>query len=174
MRPSYLAGIGLDVASPSAEARAIAVAAARECLGTRFHFNQRTPGLAIDCVGVVRYSMQRAGLYCPPDKHYSARTSFGRHVYDDCREGMDEIPQDELKAGSVVLLWLARPELPQHLGVWSGSSMIHADTRTRCVIETPGLSVYHKHVFAVFDMRVSNTANHREDYNGNCRTPGRR
>ena len=164
----------LDVASPSDEQRALIVAGARACLGTRFHFNQRQPGRVIDCVGVIRHAMQHAGLYCPPDIHYSARTCFGMKVYDDCRDSMDELPLDARPVGAVILLWLRRPEYPQHLGVWTGSTLVHADTRAKRVIETPGISAYDDHVFGVFDMRETSTPAHRQESHGNSHTHSRR
>lgn len=161
--------------SLSCEQRAAIVGAARECLGTPFHFNERQPGRALDCVGLIRHAMQRVGLYCPADVHYSTRTCFGEHVYLDAREGMDEIPMDAIAVGTVVLLWLSRPYQPQHLGVWTGDSLVHAHGRARCVIETPGAGSYARQVFAAFDMRTGVGAAHRvEGFNGRKRIPGQR
>lgn len=161
--------------SLSCEQRAAIVGAARECLGTPFHFNERKPGQAIDCVGLIRHAMQRSGLYCPPDLHYSTRTCFGEHVYLDARDSMDEVSVDDIGIGTVVLLWLSRPHQPQHLGIWTGESLVHAHGRARRVIETHGGASYASQVFAAFDMRTAVAAAHRvEGFNGRKRIPGQR
>lgn len=161
--------------SLSFEQRSAIVGAARECLGTPFHFNERKPKQAIDCVGLIRHAMQSVGLYCPTDVHYSTRTCFGEHVYLDARDGMDEIPRDDIGIGSVVLLWLSKPHQPQHLGIWTGDSLVHSHGRARRVIETQGAASYASHVFAAFDMRTDVDAAHRvEGFNGLQRKTGER
>lgn len=119
--------------------------------------------------------MERAGLYCPPDTHYSIRNCSGEHTYLDARDAMDEVPRESLAPGSIPLLWLSKPYWPQHLGVWTGESLIHAHMRTKRVIETAGVACYDAHVFGVFDMRqTAEPAHEVEGFTGIERTPGTR
>lgn len=76
---------------------------------------------------------------------------------------MDEIPRADLGVGSVLMLWLSQPHQPQHMGVWTGTSLIHAHARSRAVIETQGLQAYQRNFFAAFDMRKTVEAAHRVD-----------
>lgn len=145
----------------SAEERTGILDEARTCIGTRFHFNQRERGLALDCVGLVRHVMKACGFYCPPDVGYTARSCWGRRIYLDARDGMDELALDDAAPGCVLMLWLSRDVYPQHLAFFTGSSLIHAHDGQRQVCEEAFSQPWARRVLAAFELRRDSGASHR-------------
>lgn len=89
--------------------------ACRAQVGTPWVHQGRTPGLALDCLGLIIASLWQIGL--------KPRTfdivGYGEHPDGSmlalCRQHMREIPRTAARSGSVVLL--AGDEGPRHLGV---------------------------------------------------------
>lgn len=108
-----------------------ALARARSLLGVPFRLHGRTPGTGVDCIGLV-------ALAC--DRVTEAPTGYTLRTTQEVRwiamlDGMGvRIDQPEPAA-----LFLLRPGPAQlHLGLWTGTSLIHADAGVRRVVETPG------------------------------------
>ena len=100
------------------------VEAARSYVGTPFHHQARAKGVGVDCVGLVVCAARDAG-YAVEDTTVYARDPDGRSLVAALEGQMDRV--DGLwEEGDVLTFWVVRPDLPQHLGVYAGRTMIHA------------------------------------------------
>jgi len=105
------------------------VARARALIGTRFRFQGRDSA-GLDCVGLVGRAYDADDL--PAD--YGWRGSADRWIaLLDARLARCPPPP---AVGDVLLLQAGPGQL--HLGIWSGSGLIHAHAGLRRVVETPG------------------------------------
>lgn len=99
------------------------LASARGFIGTPFHHQARSKGFGVDCVGLIVCAAREAG--------YSVRdvTDYGR---DPDGESLVRMVAEQLECverpepGDVLMFWVARPGLPQHVGIYAGETMIHA------------------------------------------------
>lgn len=113
------------------------VAAARGHMGTRWVHQGRTPGLALDCAGLVIIVARQLGCVAPDfDLNGYSRSPDGT-MLAMCDTHMRRI--DALELGAV--LTLATQKEPQHLGIvgdyrHGGWSVIHAASNAGRVIET--------------------------------------
>lgn len=105
---------------------------ARELIGTKFRLHGRDVVHGLDCVGLI------ARVY-----GWQERAPFGYSLRGENVEQwvamLDDLATrrtDPLSAGDIVLL-CAGP-MQYHLGIWSGSGLIHADASVRRVVETSG------------------------------------
>lgn len=105
---------------------------ARALIGTKFRLHGRVPLHGLDCVGLI------AEVF-----GWQARTPSGYSLRGDCAEMCTRLLDDlamrrhgEVRAGDIMLLRAGPMQL--HLGIWSGSGLIHADTSARRVVEMPG------------------------------------
>lgn len=113
------------------------VEVARSHLGTPWVHQGRTPGVALDCAGLVIVVARELGIV-PADFDVNGYTrqpdgSMARL----CQEHMQRIDQPEI--GAVIVLAIAND--PQHLGivgpyVHGGLSVIHAASAAGRVVET--------------------------------------
>lgn len=107
------------------------VTRARSLLGVRFRLHGRDPAYGVDCVGLVALATQTA-----------APNGYRRRDCDDqrwCAEldcHFRRRTSAVAAAGDIVLL--APAPTQRHLGIWSGTGMIHADSGLGYVVETPG------------------------------------
>lgn len=108
------------------------VAAARRHLGTPWVHQGRTPGLAIDCAGLVILVARELGVV-PPDWDVNGYSRWpDGTMLRWCDEQMQRIDEPELGA----VLVLATAQQPQHMGivgdyVHGGLSVIHACNAAR-------------------------------------------
>lgn len=113
------------------------VAAARAELGTRWMHQQRIPGVALDCAGLVIVTARRLGLVAPAfDVNAYPRLPDGS-LLAVCGEHMT--PIDDVELGAVIVVSVGSD--PQHMGFvgdyrHGGWSIIHAASRPGRVIET--------------------------------------
>lgn len=98
--------------------------------GTPWGFQGRTPGVALDCAGVLI-----AGAAEVPEVYwadndvpfYSMKASLGATFYRKFRAIMDEIPHKDATVGDVLMFWMYRKGIPQHTGgIVDEEFMIHA------------------------------------------------
>ena len=113
------------------------VAAARAHLGTPWVHQGRTPGVALDCAGLVICVARQLGLVSPEmDVTGYSRAPDGS-LPDWCDAHMQRTTAPEL--GGVLVLVCDRQ--PQHLGIvgdyrHGGWSLIHATNLAGSVVET--------------------------------------
>ncbi len=118
--------------------RAEVIAAARRFIGTPYQHQQRMPGVAIDCAGVVICAGRELGLLAPDfDVTGYSRQPDGTLV-DYCERYMTRLEPAAMQAGDVVVIRFDGE--PQHFGIlapyrYGGLSIIHA-VSGRAVIET--------------------------------------
>lgn len=97
---------------------------ARGSVGTRYKLGGTTPGVGLDCSGLVRYALSMLDVVLP-------RTASGQ-----AKVGT-EVPKDmaALQPGDV--LTFGRGKRISHVGIYVGDGrMVHASTSQRRVIET--------------------------------------
>lgn len=119
--------------------RADVVAAARSLLGTPYQHMGRSPGVALDCAGVLICVARACGLVGPDFDVPAYRRRPDGTLLDWCDAHMRRIPSSEMRAGDAVVI--ATDSLPQHLALLGdyrgrGHSIIHASEKAKGVIET--------------------------------------
>ena len=110
------------------------VAAVRACIGTRFRAQGRTPGLALDCVGVVLVAAAAAGMGRIVPPVYALR---GDHEGDietmlavaGCRAIDPALPGD--------VLVIAPAARQRHLAIVTPAGVVHAHAGVGKVVEGP-------------------------------------
>jgi lipoprotein Spr len=113
--------------SPHAEA---AVARARALIGVRFLPQGRDPGRGLDCVGLVASALAIE----PAPRCYELRSgSLTRLAVEMASAGLAEAQPP--MPGDVLVACTGPGQL--HLGLWTGTSLIHADAGLRRVVERP-------------------------------------
>ena len=107
------------------------VATARALVGTRFRPQGRTPGQGLDCVGLVAAALGRGAVR----RDYALRGGCVRAlVREMVQAGLREA--SEVEAGDVLVLRAGPGQL--HLGIWTGTGLVHADAGLRRAVERPG------------------------------------
>jgi cell wall-associated NlpC family hydrolase len=102
-----------------------AISAARECLGTPFLHQGRLKGVGLDCAGLGVIVAQSIGA-----KHRDLK-AYGRDPYKgllketlDNQQGLKRVKRDSMLPGDLLLLRFGRQ--PQHLAIYTGTTIIHA------------------------------------------------
>jgi lipoprotein Spr len=104
---------------------------ARALVGTRFRPHGRGDGEGVDCVGLVAVALGRDDV--PRD--YALRGGdAGALAVELASAGLQAA--EDMRAGDVVVMRSGPGQL--HLGVWSGTGLVHADAGLRRVVERPG------------------------------------
>ena len=112
---------------PSADA---AVVRARGLIGTRFRPQGRDAAGGLDCIGVVA-----AALNVPsPPCDYALRGGSARRLAGELRAaGLH--PAETMMAGDVLVFGPGPAQL--HLGLFTGTGLVHGDAGLRRVVERP-------------------------------------
>lgn len=98
------------------------IAEARTLIGTPFQHQGRTPGVALDCGGVVVHLLARMGIEY--DVHGYARQPEGDRLLEVCDGALVRIARDAYRPGDVVALRITRH--PQHLALITDYGILHA------------------------------------------------
>jgi hypothetical protein len=109
-----------------------ALARARALLGVPFRLHGRSLESGLDCVGVIAVAHDLLG---DAPTGYSLRTTQYERWITLLDTLAERIAAPEI--GAVMLLQPGAAQL--HLGLWTGTSLIHADAGLRRVVETPGV-----------------------------------
>lgn len=104
---------------------------ARAMIGTRFRLHGRDPESGLDCVGFIARVFAVDGV--PTGYALRGGTQEGWAVLLD---GFATRRNGGAQAGDIMLLHTGPVQF--HLGLWSGTSLIHADAAMGRVIELPG------------------------------------
>jgi cell wall-associated NlpC family hydrolase len=106
------------------------VARARALIGVRFRAQGRSPA-GLDCVGLV---VQAIGASEVPRDYALRGTSAARLAAELEAAGLRRV--DAMRPGDVLVMNAGPGQL--HLGLWSGTGLIHGDAGLRRVVERPG------------------------------------
>lgn len=125
------------------------VAAARTLLGTPWVHQGRTPGVGIDCAGVIIHILRLNGIdYDVAGYAYEPNGELTAHA-DAC---MVRIPTNSFQPADVLVFRIKR--LPQHMAIATDRGMLHsynrgASTLSR-VVETGLTDQWRSHIVAAY------------------------
>ena len=106
------------------------VARARALLGTRFRPQGRSAAEGLDCVGLVALAIDAQQAPCD----YALRGGSVRRLAEElAAAGLR--PVAHMAAGDVLVLAPGRGQL--HLGLFTGTGLVHGDAGLRRVVERP-------------------------------------
>lgn len=110
----------------SAIRRQAIVAVARRFIGTPFVHQQRSPGVGIDCVGVLICAAKLLGLRHEDFREYG-READGAKLEEFLARHCRRVPVDEFLPGHALAFWFEKRDHYQHVAVATGpNSMVHA------------------------------------------------
>lgn len=99
------------------------IAAARAEIGTPFAHQGRTPGIALDCAGLVVAVARAIGLPHNDDTGYGRSPANG--LLESALDGQPCLVRVATSEPGDVLLMRFQGD-PQHLGIYTGETIIHA------------------------------------------------
>ena len=110
------------------------IAAARSQLGVPFRHQTRLAGQYLDCAGLVMVVADRLGVAYEAPQNY-ARTPHNRLIEGvlDNQPGLMRVSLNERQAGDILSMRIGRE--PQHLGIFSGTTLIHCYEAVGRVVE---------------------------------------
>lgn len=110
--------------------------AAKDFIGTPFHWGARKPGIGLDCAGLIVCSANAAGFELKDWRGYGDR-SAPEHIARFI-EQTSEVPIEEAQPGDVMVFWIKRKDQPLHLGILTDDeTVIHTHTSIKQVVEEP-------------------------------------
>ncbi len=113
------------------------VAAARECIGTRFRLQGKDPEYGLDCVGLAAHALRAVNAPVRLPVGYALRGGDQRDIEGWIHaSGLEHADPSGARAGDLLLL---RPGHRQfHFAIRCTAGFIHADIGLRRIVETPG------------------------------------
>ena len=108
-----------------------AVKTARAAVGARFRLHGRDPASGLDCVGLAAWAHRVAIV---PSGYALRSADVDRTMMLIARAGLRRVSRP--KPGDLLLARAGPGQL--HLGIWTGTGVIHADAMLRRVVERPG------------------------------------
>ncbi len=111
------------------------VARARGLIGVHFRPQGRNPAIGLDCVGLVAAA---AGIADPP-AGYALRGGSAEMLAAGLR-GAGFRTVRTMRSGDVLAMRTGPEQL--HLGIWTGSGLVHADAALRRIVERPGAPMW--------------------------------
>lgn len=125
---------------------------ARSLIGTPFQHQGRLPGVALDCVGLIVVIARELGLPHFDRQDYAKNPHRGQ-----LEEALKRQPCLErietLEPGAVILTRISAT--PQHVGIFTGTSMIHAWAAAGKVCEHPADDKWKGRIVRVYRMKES-------------------
>jgi cell wall-associated NlpC family hydrolase len=110
--------------------------AADDLVGTPFRNQGRSPGIGLDCAGVVCSAYGAVGVQLAHDNEYAWHSNYSELMNRILSDYFDVIEEPESCAA--VTLWVKTPGIARHLGLLvpgpSGFDMIHASQGTTTVV----------------------------------------
>ncbi len=127
------------------------IAAARETLGTPFRHQGRRAGQALDCAGVICHVCDRLGVPYAAPLDYPRRPYAGQlEAVLNAQPALSRVP-GEPQPGDILLMRFARD--PQHLGIWTGETLIHSWESAGKVAEHGMDDDWRRRIVAVYRIR---------------------
>lgn len=108
------------------------LARARCLIGVRFRPHGRSPETGLDCIGLVASAAEVAD----PPSGYALRGGSVERLQTEMRAHGFRLHRN-MVPGDVLAMRAGAAQL--HLGIWTGTSLIHADAGLRRVVERPDL-----------------------------------
>lgn len=139
-----------------AEPGALIVAAARDCIGTRWHHQGRIPGAGLDCVGLVVHAVRAAGIEGIDTADYGRKHDNGRLLRElDSR--FDRVDPADLQPGDVLAFtWSERDAESQHVAIVSAIgplAIVHSHLGQRGVVEHHAGQYWTSRIAAAYRIR---------------------
>lgn len=107
-----------------------AIARARALIGTRFRPQGRSAAEGLDCIGLVAAAI---GVPIPP-RDYALRGGSAERLAEELRAAGLR-PGDDMRPGDVLVFAPGPAQL--HLGLFTGTGLVHGDAGLRRVTERP-------------------------------------
>lgn len=128
------------------------IAAARAAIGTPFVHQGRAVGVGLDCAGLVIHVARTIGA-----EHVDS-SGYARHPSQGLLEAaladqpcLERVALAERQAGDVLLMRFAGD--PQHLGIFSGDSVIHSYAKVGQVCEHRLDEAWERRIVQVYRFR---------------------
>lgn len=137
------------------------VAEARSWIGTPFHHQGRSKGIAVDCAGLLLGVASALGLPHAdyPRREYSRFPMVGERLYDFLRNQAPEISVEQVAPGSIYLFWVHRPTVAQHFAIATEPGrMVHAWSEAERCCETNLGPYWESRIYAAFDFPAAKAA----------------
>lgn len=123
------------------------ISAARALVGTPFHAGGRCPGVGVDCIGVAVVAAKACGL-----KHRDVTAYPLRPNGQLPRELAAQLIRAERREPGDILL-MAFDDVPHHVAVYAGATIIHAYAQARKCVEQPWAKYWGDKVRGVYRFR---------------------
>ena len=122
---------------------------ARALVGTRFRPQGRSAALGLDCVGLVlaAYGIDAGAVR----RNYRLRGDYRGEIEERLAAFFRRV--GERRPGDLLIMNPAPDQL--HLGVWTGSGLVHAHAGIGRIVETPGEPAWR--VFGIYRRRRRKT-----------------
>lgn len=95
---------------------------ARMMVGTPFHHLGRTPGVGLDCIGLIVISARQSGIDVVDTTVYAKMPPKEGLLLPKLAEQMDEVPLDEMQPGDIIVFG----KRPYHVAIFAGKTIIHS------------------------------------------------
>lgn len=123
------------------------IAAARACLGTPFHHQGRTPGVGLDCIGLVVIALRAIGIPVQDRSDYAPRPDGVSLIAALEAHGAQKVEQ--IKAGDILVF--RYENRPQHVAMATDEGhLIHAFAPAGSVVETSLGAYWRRRLVAVY------------------------
>jgi len=136
--------------------RAAFVEAARSMIGCEWSHQARTPGVAVDCGGLVVCASAAVGITMVDEDGYSRRAWPERmlQVMGVNFSRLDIAHPSAAPIGAVLLFGIRHRSRPQHLAVWTGAdTFVHSWADFRKVVESPFDPYWAERLHSIWDFR---------------------
>ena len=120
------------------------IEAARSYIGTKFHHCGRAPGVGLDCIGVIVCAARDAG-YAPIDM-----TAYPLRPNGQLRHALDAQLLRVATAQAGDILEMSFNDLPHHLAIYTGATLIHAYATVRRCVEQPMTTMWWDKVTGIY------------------------
>lgn len=109
------------------------VAAARSCVGTKFHHQGRLKFVGLDCIGLIVLALRAVDYSVKDELNYGLRPDGKSLVASLKAHGA--CPVSKIRKGDILLFRF--DDQPQHVAIaTSPTTLIHAFAPAGCVVET--------------------------------------
>jgi cell wall-associated NlpC family hydrolase len=112
------------------------IEAARKYLEVPFHHQGRAREAGLDCIGLLVVVAEDLGIPvedCAVYKRYPSPADLMKHL----RAKLEEQPTYMAEVGDVLVFWWNKKDREQHVGFFTGRTLIHTFAKAKRVTEEP-------------------------------------